>query len=310
MRFEPTPGQSQPQPSSIPPVRASVEAIDVFEEFPIDCYPTDGIVKILVTPEMANAWLARVRPDQSRPLSRSWAQQLAERMDEGWIDTREPLQWSKSGWLQNGQHRLTGVVIRGKPTYLWFAFGLEDEAVGAIDTGRSRSRADIAALKGWDFPKLRPYTMTILLHWEQSPNPWSYPIRKRQYSPTHLLHENAERYPDLTTTLGWGSIISRASVAGGGSMWAAILLKASRLDYQQAEAFMQGVAYGTDLPSSSPALTLRNQLLTMRGGNLRVAQQERVAAVIIKGWNFWRTGQSVKRIDWRPDQDEAFPKLR
>lgn len=309
MQSQPMPGQGQVQPSAAGRIRASVPAEDTWGQFPIDGYPTEGVVRITVTPEMAAAWLTRTR--ENRPLSKTWAQELARRMDLGqWWDTRDPLQFSEEGWLLNGQHRLTGVVIRDKATDLYFAFGLPNEAVGAIDTGRSRSRSDVMAIKGWDYPKLRPHAMRLLLNWEQSDDPWSMPIRKRQYGPLEIEHAMRTTYTDLSAPLEWATYMSRQSVAGGGALWAAILLRMSRLSYDSAEEFQRGVSRGSNLPADSPLLILRNQLLLLASRSMTVAQQERVAAWIIKAWNFWRAGERVKTIRWRDGREEAFPKLK
>ena len=109
--------------------------------------PTEGLTKILVTPELAEVYLGRMAAN--RTLNEAHADRLAVDMKNGdWRQTYDPIRFNQRGELSDGQHRLSAVVRSGKPQEFYIAGGLDAKAMAVTDTGRSRTFADVQAIAG------------------------------------------------------------------------------------------------------------------------------------------------------------------
>jgi hypothetical protein len=105
--------------------------------------------KMNVTPEMAQEWLetANVR---NRSMSPHTVLRYAADMLAGyWQDTHQnAIAFYDDGSLADGQHRLAAVVKAKTTVQMYVAFGLQKDAIVAIDQGRPRKMADVMAMSG------------------------------------------------------------------------------------------------------------------------------------------------------------------
>jgi hypothetical protein len=105
--------------------------------------------EVIVTPEMARAWLDDPDRIKNRPIDTVLAQQFAAWMGGGKFKaTHQGLALDQFGRLLDGQHRLTGVVIYGRPVRMMVCFGARREDMEWIDTHKRRSNVDILAIDG------------------------------------------------------------------------------------------------------------------------------------------------------------------
>mgnify|MGYP001086833999 CR=1 FL=1 len=96
----------------------------------------------IVTPEQAKTILLRSNYD-NRKIRKSVVSKYAKSMRDGdWKMSPEPIAFSKSGRLINGQHRLTAVVESGVPCSFFFAYGFEEDVFDVLDRGAGRSISD------------------------------------------------------------------------------------------------------------------------------------------------------------------------
>lgn len=101
--------------------------------------------KILVTPEMAEEFLAR--NVCNRNISDKEVTDLVKKIQNGeWCSNNDDICFSKTGELINGQHRLTSIVRAGIPVYLWIKTGLEKSP--NFDNVRKRSIRDQILVSG------------------------------------------------------------------------------------------------------------------------------------------------------------------
>lgn len=96
---------------------------------------------ILVTPEMAERWLASKAAN--RHLNENLALEYALVMEGGgWEETHQGLAFDDKGRLVDGQHRLQAVTLSRKAQKFLVTRGLTRDEVLAIDRGRVRDAAD------------------------------------------------------------------------------------------------------------------------------------------------------------------------
>lgn len=105
----------------------------------------------LITPDKARVILQR--NTVNRKPSENNVVFLAKQMLEGnFKKTGQTIQISKSGNLLDGQHRLLAIIRSNISVELNFCDGLDDEIFDVIDTGKSRTTADILSIQGHKNP--------------------------------------------------------------------------------------------------------------------------------------------------------------
>jgi hypothetical protein len=104
-------------------------------------------VKMLVTPAIAEAWLAS-NYRENRKLRPPRIEEYALAMRNGeWKLTSQGIAISEDGELLDGQHRLNAVVQSGCSVWMWVFFGVASSAYLVIDNGMAK---DLAVRLGLD----------------------------------------------------------------------------------------------------------------------------------------------------------------
>lgn len=103
----------------------------------------------LITPELAKKYLANQHTN--RFLNISYAKRLAEDMLNGrWESEGDAIKFTDDDILFDGQHRLKGVCISGKPQNFIVIRGYKKDAMTVIDIGKPRTAAHIGQIAGLD----------------------------------------------------------------------------------------------------------------------------------------------------------------
>lgn len=102
---------------------------------------------VTISPTIAAAWLDQ--NNHNRSVSNAVLQKYAYDIAHGkWQLTGDAIRFSKEGGLLDGQHRLMACVRADKPFQSVVIYGLPSDSQDVIDTGKTRSIADVLALKG------------------------------------------------------------------------------------------------------------------------------------------------------------------
>ena len=242
----------------------------------------------LVTPDMARVLL--VKNKVNRKPSEVNVNFLAKQMLEGnFKKTGQTIQISKSGNLLDGQHRLLAIIKSNITVELNFCDGLDDEIFDVIDTGKSRTTADIFSVQGYKNPGELSSAITNLLQIKAG----SRNVQKVSNSKNldfvkdnpelpeivNLCHKENRKFKSLST----GAI-------------AAIYYTFSKLHHEDAETFFDKYYSGVGMENSDVVLMLRNKLM-QDAVNKRKYTSEQKVALVIAAWNIMRKGKVVKRLD-------------
>lgn len=102
-----------------------------------------------ITPEKAKEYL-RSNTNNYRKLSRATVKKYAEDMKNGkWELNGEPIVFSESGTLKDGQHRLMAIVMSGIDVEMNVTRGIAD-SVNTYNVGKPRTNLDILRAEGID----------------------------------------------------------------------------------------------------------------------------------------------------------------
>lgn len=98
-----------------------------------------------ITPQQALEWLNK--NSSNRPLSHARIRQYVKDITDGNFGlTGEAIRFFEDGSLADGQHRLTAIVKACKPITTLVVFGLDRKVASYIDTGKSRTAADVLCM--------------------------------------------------------------------------------------------------------------------------------------------------------------------
>lgn len=255
----------------------------------------------LVSPAQAKAWLEGRLPN--RRVSPSTVAKLARDMIGGrFVPNGETIKLNEAGRLLDGQHRLEGVVQAGIPVLMTIARNVPDEAMPTIDAGRARTFGDVVAIRGGANSNVVASAAQWLARYEQG-------SITSQHALSHSeLDDVLARHPRL------GESTKKAGVAGKiipPGMLAFVHYVASGKDEAMADEFVTMVQTGTasdgsGLASEHPAFRLRERFIAQKGSKLKIARIERMA-VLIRAWNLYRAGRSIKILRWRSSGPAAEP---
>jgi hypothetical protein len=273
----PAPGAAAPGPPAppaperrptllpgLPPPLGVVEARHLAAELGLPEPHAIGLglfaVACVITPELAFNWLTE-RNGNNRNLYDAQAQRIRQDILQGrWQLTHQGVAFRKDGQLQDGQHRLWGIIEAGTPVPAMVVLNVTDEARLAIDSHVARKPQDVAALTGADvgrndFSALR----RAILGLDSSYHPWS----------NQEALAAAEQHREAVV---WARRLYTARRNLMAAPLRAVLIRAwYHEDRDRLADFAHLVAHGTRKdgtvqPADSPAVLLRDWLLGASAG--------------------------------------------
>lgn len=242
----------------------------------------------------------------NRPLNQGTVARYARDMTAGrWNPNGNAIVLSTEGLLLNGQHRLAAVVKSGVTVQMLFGYNYDPAWQENMDVGRGRQFADTLALRGVLNSRGVAALARKVWAWERGER-----LDSIRETPTRKeLSEFLDRNPAIHASVAAVQRIRLPSTAPtilGLCHWLF-----SAIDADACETFFARLHDGANLDVGNPIYMLRKLLMEQRGD--RAAIKSGVAtAYVIKAWNAYRDGRTVKtlRIRLRGDEPEAFPEPR
>jgi hypothetical protein len=106
-----------------------------------------------VTPTMAEEWLKKNAPN-NRGVSHKQVEKYAGDMrNHRWHVTDQCISFDSKDRLVNGQHRLHACILADEPFESLVYYGLEDEAMMVLDSGKKRTTDDNLHISGCNWPR-------------------------------------------------------------------------------------------------------------------------------------------------------------
>lgn len=242
-----------------------------------------------VTPDVARKWLDRNMGN--RPVSTATVQRYAGEMSKGrWKMTGDPIRFSTTGKLIDGQHRLHAVIKSGVSIVVLMITDLQDSIFNVIDTGRGRGKSDILFIE-YGLPvetcKLLATSATIAYFYEQgvfslkgilSNDDLAEYVRSspRLIAAAQYVHDNVPRESPAPKSLA-----------------AAFFYFASGIDEPRAKIFLERFMVGAVLDANDNLLHLRNQCFSARASRRAMLPRD-IFGRMVRIWNSERRGKPIK----------------
>lgn len=262
---------------------------------------------VTVTPEMARQLLEQ--NTRNRKVSKGNYSKVLEAMTAGeWELNGEAIKIARNGQILDGQHRLMVSADNDIPFQTLIVYGLETETQDTMDTGKSRSTADVLSIEGYPgATNLAAIVLGVIrserwgLKVATLGSASAYPVTPKQ-ALARLKDE-----PGLVDLSRYAVSIRKcglsAKVAG------VLYYHLSKIDADDAQFFFDSLRDGDGLVRGNPIHTLREHLLALKNNQRGVLNTTYMAAVVIKAWNKYRLGEECKQLKFRPGgaNPEKFP---
>lgn len=259
-----------------------------------------------LTPELAEKLLEA--NTHNRAISPYRLNQLTEQiLADEWVLNGEAIKIAADGTLLDGQHRCAAVVKAGKSIETLVITGLPNMSQETMDTGKSRTLADILALRGIPNAVSVASVVTGILAAER----YGFGNAFVRNNTTVITNGAAlQRLENDPFILG---IPERVATAARNSDLTMKVLGTlyyffHQINPEDAEFFIDRLEDGADLDEGSPILVLRKAAKALK--EAKGARNARyLGAVVIKAWNAYREGKSIRLLAWRQGgaKPEAFP---
>lgn len=256
---------------------------------------------VTITPAMAEYILKRCNAG-NRPLRKSKIEQYAKAMKEGlFLLTSQGISFGPDGTLNNGQHRLHGIVRSGMPIRMYATFGESKDAFHVIDTGGVRGAADSLHVAGFKNVNVLAAAARLLKLIEDSASGGAYSNKQ-----VIDFVESHPRLPDAATAAWTVYNKFRCSIAAPTVASYFIMTRSKRPELLP--SFTGSLVDGSNLGKGSALLKFREGLMQKKLDTKARDSYTRgasVAASMIITWNSWAYDRPVRSVLW--DHTTPFP---
>lgn len=277
-----------------------------------------------ITPAKAEAMLANMV--KNRPISEAKVLEYAIAIDEGkWSLNGETLKFDKHGRLFDGQHRLRGCVLAGKPFRTCVVRGIEDEhAFATVDVGKNRSHSDVFSIAGFANSKDAAAVASIIFLHKKGKIEWRGPVEMRASRASSPISAKLKKMPHTLAVVQKEDLLEFAeSIAEGlsSAVRFAQTTKANKLasqpiigaayylfrekSFNDAEAFFADLGEGLGLTKGDPVYRLRERLIDNKGSDAKMNRWT-ILGFMFKVWNKRRGNETLHYLKVQDGED--FPR--
>lgn len=286
--------RARPQPeeamkTAIKQPRTHVFDFDAMAEYEI---PGTGHKVVLVTPQIAKAWLATNHANRSLRPRR--VESLATDMTNGdWFFNGETGKFGGSG-LIDGQHRLHAIVESGVAVPMLVVWGLADQAQATVDLGALRRMADQLKLAG----ERHPVELSAMIN------------RGVMYGRGYYM-KHGLRPPTQAEMAGWFAenreaareatdfaIRHRPAIGMTGADLSFAYWLLTSIDRERGEEFLLRISDGAGLAVRDPRMLVRNRIRAdvYDYGRASAVPAGQLLGLLIKSWNAWISGDWPSKL--------------
>jgi len=271
-------------------------------------------VRMMITPDMAEIMMRRNESEEwkNRHQSEANVARLARAMREGrWAYTSQPIIFSETGKLLNGQHTLTAVIRSGETIECLVTFGVDDDAFKFMDVGTRRQAGHIFEIEGISNYFYASAASKIL---------WLYETYPEWGGAMGLSPDNDELLEFYYSHTGIQESYKAARKVNENRLlppsWAgAMHYLCAAKDAEMADEFFYQLATGIGIESEQSAIYHLRARLTKNNSmpkHYREPNSVR-AAYTVQAWNSWSIGKTRKVFRWKSDQEggnkQPFPRV-
>lgn len=270
------------------------------DQLDINAAPRISVVPI--TPETASHWLSR--NIGNRPASQATVDRYAKAMINGaWKMAGDPIRFSKTGKLIDGQHRLHAIIQSGVTITCVVMRDLEDGVFDVLDSGRGRGKSDVLFIElglPVEVCKILSSAAAMMLDYENGQ--YTFPARAEKREVVEFVKNN----PLAIAAAEYAQTLPRRSPPVPRSVAAFFWFYASQRNREEANRFLERFMIGAVDGPNDCLLFLRNRCFSA-AVDRRPLHRAQVIAALIRIWNAERRGNPIKHPQNSLRKEETFP---
>lgn len=275
-----------------------------------------------VTPKQAAKWLESNHVN--RNLRRKSVDALRRDMEnKRWRMTGEPIQFSRTAALINGQHRLSALAT-ADPKKIWCPVcekaghiqflvigGLEDESQKMMDQGTARNVRDALILEHGHVKNVT--LVAAVSRWLSiidEPGPRMDPNILRTKVTTAEALDAYNRFPDQIDLACTMATRLRRNLMGSPTAVAYSYLAFSRIDPEATNEFFAGMIDEEWSSKNDPRKAAHRRMRTVhydQGVKVSIETGIMMVSVLTRAWNAWRRGEEVETMNVRTRSGLILP---
>lgn len=258
-----------------------------------------------ITPELAEEYMGK--NTHNRNIRNYRVDAYAEDMVNGaWQWNGEAIKFSESGQLLDGQHRLLAIIKAQVSIPMLVVRGLPNSTQHTMDTGAVRKFSDVLKLRGEENYVVLATIVRSVHIWEKGQRRFGGASSTAQTNPQLLA--TLEKYPYLREATHPLTRVSNSAglpASASGALWFAFM----NIDPHDAENFFDRLASDEGHHHGEPIYMLRKVLQKSREDVRGTRNVTLLAALTVKAWNAYRSGDTVNLLRWTPGgaSPERFP---
>jgi len=226
---------------------------------------------------------------KNRRLNEKMVRKLARALTSGlWRVNGEAVQRNAAGQWMNGQHRFRASVQSGVPLKTLVVYNVPDDAMDTIDTGKSRTAADILSMRG----AVHATILAGAINWIFTIDPTGGPLSKGDHASHKEIEDWWLAHPEIIESVERYYRIRHIMPQ---SLAVALHWLFSISDADEATRFFDDLLQGTTLEADDPVYQLRERLIALKSTRARRSKED-IPTLVIRAWNFRRSGQRGKLI--------------
>jgi len=249
-----------------------------------------------ITPALAEELLEKNAVNRS--LRSGVVEAYRRDMEQGrWRMTGEPIQFSRTDRLLNGQHRLTALAGSNVTQGIEFLVitGLDDYAQELMDSGASRSISDALKIRGHvkNVTVVASVARWLVAHPEPG-MPGMLSNLKRKVSSAEAI-QAFQQFPDIAVAAE-RAVAMKNAVPGSISALAYAWLHLNRVDPAACNEFfgaMVDLSFGVEGDPRKAALRRLQTIANDASGRGNKDTSVAVISVLTRAWNDWRRGKKI-----------------
>lgn len=230
---------------------------------------------------------------------------LAKEMASGnWKYTGDPIKFSVSGRLLDGQHRLLTVIESETEHEFLVIRGLPDNVFPVLDTGKNRSSSDALGINGFSDSNTVAVVCKMMIGYSVKKN-FNNQGAKNSVSNSVVVDFAEKNRGILSELISSAEPLYKKSKIISKSEIAFYYYIFSKQNEQDAKDFIRKLTIGTNLQDKEPVLYLRNKFIEIKSAKLKMTPRTRML-YIIKAWNMTRKGIKIVH-HFRVNESEEIP---
>lgn len=263
--------------------------------------------RVLVTPKLAQALLDL--NTGNRPLRKADVEYWKGVIERGeFLYTHQGVAVDSLGVLQDGQHRLGGVVESGIPVELQVSIGMEPKNFNGIDNGLRRNFRDVAHKLGLSNPSKVGSAARLLIILDDYPRR-SFADKVSNIEVANFLSAPSgdEEFPTIgevvqlcvnESYIQWRAYQINANAATAGIY---LLRQSLGREHPLVNEFLEGLKSGSSLGDVDARLALRRVITNPSNNRPRTAYYH--LGLFLKAWEKFARGKAVQVLSFSKVED-------